>query len=200
MPENFAADRVLPRAEGLARIAWLFHPWNVARRHPYVAESLQNDHGKGGHVRISDILREKGSDVATIKASRSVHDAVSLLNEHRIGALVVTAEDESVQGIVSERDVLRTAAGTWDDGGERVERLRDRPVVAIMTRDVICAVPDDDLDYAMGIMTQNRIRHLPIVEDGKLVGIISIGDVVRTCLNQATYENRMLKDYVRGAT
>lgn len=151
-------------------------------------------------MRISDILREKGSEVATIEASGSVHDAVRILNEHRIGALVVTDDDGSVQGIVSERDVLYMAAETWGDGGERVERLRDRPVVAIMTREVICAVPDDDLDYAMGIMTQNRIRHLPIVEEGRLVGIISIGDVVRTCLNQATYENRMLKDYVRGAT
>jgi CBS domain-containing protein len=151
-------------------------------------------------VRISDILREKGSEVATIGAGRSVHDAVRVLNEHRIGALVVTDDDGSVNGIVSERDLLRTASETWDSGAERVERLRDRPVVAIMTRDVICAVPDDDLDYAMGIMTQNRIRHLPIVEEGKLVGIISIGDVVRTCLNQATYENRMLKDYVSGAT
>jgi CBS domain-containing protein len=151
-------------------------------------------------VRISDILREKGSEVATIEAGRSVHDAVRSLNEHRIGALVVTDDDGSVNGIVSERDLLRTASETWDSGAERVERLRDRPVVAIMTRDVICAVPDDDLDYAMGIMTQNRIRHLPVVEEGKLVGIISIGDVVRTCLNQATYENRMLKDYVSGAT
>ncbi len=151
-------------------------------------------------MRISDILREKGSEVETIGAGRSVHDAVRILNEHRIGALVVTDENGSVQGIVSERDLLRTAAETWDDGGQRAERLRDRPVVGIMTQAVICAVPDDDLDYAMGIMTQNRIRHLPIVEDGKLVGIISIGDVVRTCLSQAAYENRMLKDYVQGAT
>lgn len=151
-------------------------------------------------MRVRDILREKGSDVATIKASGSVHDAVGILNAHRIGALVVTAEDESVQGIVSERDVLRTAAETWEDSGERVERLRDRPVVAIMTREVICAVPDDDLDYVMGIMTQNRIRHLPIVEEGRLVGIVSIGDVVRANLSQAVYENRMLKDYVSGAT
>ncbi len=151
-------------------------------------------------MRVRDILREKGSEVATIKASGSVHDAVGILNAHRIGALVVTAEDESVQGIVSERDVLRTAAETWEDSGERVERLRDRPVVAIMTREVICAVPDDDLDYVMGIMTQNRIRHLPIVEEGRLVGIVSIGDVVRANLSQAVYENRMLKDYVSGAT
>lgn len=151
-------------------------------------------------MRISDILREKGHDVATIGTGSSVHEAVRTLNEHRIGALVVTGDEGSVQGIVSERDVLRTAAETWDSGAERAERLRDRPVTGIMTRDVICAVPDDDLDYAMGIMTQNRIRHLPIMEDGRLVGIISIGDVVRSCLSQAAYENRMLKDYVQGAT
>ena len=149
-------------------------------------------------VRIRDIIRDKGGDVATIGAGRTVHEAVRELNSHRIGALVVTGDDGSIQGIVSERDVLRMAAETWDDGGDRTARLRDRPVVGIMTREVICAVPDDDLDYAMGIMTQNRIRHLPIVDEGKLVGIISIGDVVRANLSQAAYENRMLKDYVQG--
>ncbi len=149
-------------------------------------------------MRIRDILREKGDNVATIGAGRTVHEAVRELNSHRIGALVVTGDDGSVQGIVSERDVLRMAAETWDDGGDRAARLRDRPVVGIMTREVICAVPDDDLDYAMGIMTQNRIRHLPIMEEGRLVGIISIGDVVRAHLSEAAYENRMLKDYVQG--
>jgi len=149
-------------------------------------------------VRIRDILRDKGGEVATIGAGRTVHEAVHELNSHRIGALVVTGEDGSVQGIVSERDVLRMAAETWDDGGDRASRLRDRPVVGIMTPEVICAVPDDELDYAMGIMTQNRIRHLPVVDEGKLIGIISIGDVVRANLNQVAYENRMLKDYVQG--
>jgi len=149
-------------------------------------------------VRIRDIIRDKGGDVATVGAGRTVHEAVRELNSHRIGALVVTGDDGSIQGIVSERDVLRMAAETWDDGGDRTARLRDRPVVGIMTREVICAVPDDDLDYAMGIMTQNRIRHLPIVDEGRLVGIISIGDVVRANLSQVAYENRMLKDYVQG--
>jgi len=149
-------------------------------------------------VRIHDILKDKGGEVATIGAGRTVHEAVRELNSHRIGALVVTGDDGSIEGIVSERDVLRMAAETWDDGADRTARLRDRPVVAIMTREVICAVPDDDLDYAMGIMTKNRIRHLPIVDGGKLVGIISIGDVVRANLSQVAYENRMLKDYVQG--
>ena len=129
-------------------------------------------------MRIRDILKEKGGDVATIGAGRTVHEAVRELNSHRIGAIVVTDDSGSVQGIVSERDVLRMAAETWDDGGDRVSRLRDRPVVGIMTREVICAVPDDDVDYAMGIMTQNRM--------------------VRANLSQAAYENRMLKDYVQG--
>ena len=149
-------------------------------------------------MRIRDILKDKGGEVATIGAGGTVHESVRELNSHRIGALVVTGDDGSIQGIVSERDVLHAAAETWDDGGDRTARLRDRPVVAIMTREVICAVPDDELDYAMGIMTQNRIRHLPIVEEGKLIGIISIGDVVRANLSQAAYENRMLKDYVQG--
>ena len=149
-------------------------------------------------MRIRDILKDKGGEVATIGSGRTVHEAVQELNSHRIGALVVTSDDGSIQGIVSERDVLRTAAETWDDGEQKAARLRDRPVVSIMTREVICAVPGDDLDYAMGIMTQNRIRHLPIVDEGRLVGIISIGDVVRANLHQVTYENRMLKDYVQS--
>jgi len=148
-------------------------------------------------VRIRDIIRDKGGDVATVGAGRTVHEAVRELNSHRIGALVVTGDDGSIQGIVSERDVLRMAAETWDDGGDRTARLRDRPVVGIMTREVICAVPDDDLDYAMGIMTQNRIRHLPIVDEGRLVGIISIGDVVRAVIDEQQFLIDQLEGYIR---
>lgn len=151
-------------------------------------------------MRIRDILRDKGSDVFTVGGDRTIHEAVRELNRHRVGALVVTGPAGAVEGIVSERDILHAAAATWDDDGESRERLRDRRVAELMTTDVIVATPDDDLDYAMGIMTQNRIRHLPIVADGRLAGVVSIGDVVRAHLQQSAYENKMMRDYIQRGT
>lgn len=151
-------------------------------------------------MRIRDILRDKGTEVFTIGSDRTVHEAVRELNRHRVGALVVTGPSGAVEGIVSERDVLGEAARTWDDEGDSRKPVRDRPVSEIMTAEVIVATDEDDLDYAMGIMTQNRIRHLPVVSEGKLAGIVSIGDVVRAHLRQTSYENKMMRDYIqRGA-
>ena len=152
-------------------------------------------------MRIKDILREKGTDVVTIDAGRTVHDAICTLNEHGIGSLIVTGEGGDIAGIITERDVLREC-------GERCVRLEEPPareetacaslVRDVMSKDVIIGVPDDGLDYVMGIMTKNRIRHLPILDDGKLVGIISIGDVVNAHSKETEFENRLLKDYIHG--
>ena len=98
-----------------------------------------------------------------------------------------------VMGIITERDILRETA-------ERCEEIRDRLVGEVMTRDVIIGVPDDDLDYVMGVMTKNRIRHLPVMDESGLIGIISIGDVVNAHLRNTAFENRMLKDYIHGVT
>ena len=154
-------------------------------------------------MRVKDILENKGSDVVTIERQQTVHDAICMLNEHGIGALIVTGEAGGIAGILTERDVLHEC-------GERCVSL-DRPVEPekagcpatvddIMTKEVIIGVPEDDLDYVMGIMTKNRIRHLPIVEDGELTGIISIGDVVNAHLGKTEFENRLLKDYIHGVT
>ncbi len=113
------------------------------------------------------------------------------LVKHNIGGLVVTRGDGSVVGIITERDILRESA-------ERSDRLKDTRVADIMTSEVIIGVPDDDVEYAMGIMTKNRIRHLPVLDGEKLVGIISIGDLVNSHLRQTEFENRMLKDYIHG--
>ncbi len=152
-------------------------------------------------MQIKDILREKGTDVVTIEAGRTVHDAICTLNEHGIGSLIVTREGGEIAGIITERDILREC-------GERCVRLKEPPaqeettcaslVRDVMSKDVVIGVPDDDLDYVMGIMTKNRIRHLPILDDGKLAGIISIGDVVNAHLKETEFENRMLKDYMYG--
>ncbi len=152
-------------------------------------------------MRIRDILQEKGTEVVVIEASRTIHDAIGRLNEHRIGALIVTGEGGKIIGIITERDILRVC-------GERCVRLNEPPareettcpslVQDAMTKDPIIGVLNDDLDYVMGIMTKNRIRHLPILDDKTLVGIISIGDVVNAHLKEKVFENRMLKDYIQG--
>jgi CBS domain-containing protein len=158
--------------------------------------------GRGLDMRIADILRQKGSGVVTIEADKTIHDAIKILNEHRIGAVVVTDQKGSVQGILSERDILRQC-------GEHCVRLGNPPkadedcpslVRDIMTTDLIIGIPDDEISYVMGIMTKNKIRHLPILDDAKLVGIISIGDVVSASIDETQAENRMLTDYVHGMT
>jgi CBS domain-containing protein len=141
-------------------------------------------------MRIRDILRTKGTEVITVAPDQPVLAAVKILSEHRIGALVVRHGDE-VDGIISERDVLNLVAG--DPGAVALTLVRD-----VMTQEVIVAVPEDDLDYVMNIMTENRIRHLPIVEDGQLHGIVSIGDVVNSMRRSVESENRHLKDYIHG--
>ncbi|MGD2153200.1 MAG: CBS domain-containing protein [Gemmatimonadales bacterium] len=142
-------------------------------------------------MRIKDILREKGSDVVTIVPGATVRDAIVRLNEHNIGSLVVTTENGVVVGIITERDILREVA-------ERCEEAQAREVIDVMTREVIIGVPEDDLDYVMGVMTKNRIRHLPVLSETGLVGIISIGDVVNKSLRETAFENRMLRDYIHG--
>lgn len=141
-------------------------------------------------MRIRDILRTKGDEVITVGPDQPVLAAVRILSEHRIGALLVR-RGESLLGILSERDVLNLAAGD-------PARLHDTLVEDVMTRDLVIAEPDDSLDYAMKVMTQNRIRHLPIVVQGELLGIVSIGDVVNHVRRDVEAENRYLKDYIHG--
>ena len=131
--------------------------------------------------------------VMSIEPDRTVHDAMKILCDHRIGALVVKDSDGELCGILSERDILR-------EGADRCEALKETPVRAVMTEDLIIGVLDDRLDYVMAIMTKNRIRHLPILDDSELAGIISIGDVVNAHLNETAFENRLLRDYIHGVT
>lgn len=150
-------------------------------------------------MRLRDILRQKGGDVVTIESDRTVHDAISRLNEHKIGALVVTGDGEEIAGIITERDILRHC-GEHVRRDEPLTTVVERPELVrdVMTADLVIALPDDRLDYAMGIMTQNRIRHLPVMDEGKLAGMVSIGDLVKASLEETEYENRRLKDYIYG--
>ena len=153
------------------------------------------------HVR--DILKQKGSHVVTIEAGKTVRDAVLLLNEHGIGSLVVTEGSDDVCGIITERDILRECGECCTDSSGHADPVHCacRSLVKdVMTEEVIVGVPDDAMDRVMSLMTNRRIRHLPIMEDGGLAGIISIGDVVNAHVEKTEFEIRMLKDYVQGRT
>ena len=127
-------------------------------------------------MNIASILARKGGKVATCRPEHSIRQALALLAEHNIGALVVVDETAVPAGMLSERDIVREAA--------RDERLFARSVGEIMTRDVIVGVPEDDLRAVRRTMTDGRFRHVPVVVEGRLVGIVSIGDVVKAELDQ----------------
>jgi CBS domain-containing protein len=137
---------------------------------------------------IERIVREKGSDVATIRADAPVAAAVAELRRWNVGALVVTGESGPVEGIVSERDVVRAIA----DGLQALEQ----PVGAIMSTEVVTCDRHATVEELMRLMTDKRIRHVPIVEGGALVGIVSIGDVVKNRLGELETETRSLVDYI----
>ncbi len=141
-------------------------------------------------MKMREILRRKGHDVVTITEDRSILDAVQALVRHDIGSLMVMRGDRPA-GIITERDILRTTA---ESAGE----LGTISVSRVMTRDLIVATPDDDLREKMTVMTENRIRHLPVIEDDELVGIVSIGDLLNACRTVAEDENTHLKRYIRS--
>lgn len=140
-------------------------------------------------MRISDVLSAKPShDVVTIRPDAGVRDLIALLAEHNIGALIVSSDGEQVDGIVSERDVVRHL---HHDG-----TVINNTVEAIMTAVVETCDHDTHLDELMKVMTERRIRHVPVVHDGKLAGIISIGDVVKHRIDQLEFERDQLDSYV----
>ena len=122
-------------------------------------------------MKVRSILATKGTNVITIQPKQSLKDAARLLAEHNIGALVVVNEAGQLVGIISERDIIRAAA--------RLDEALSRPISEIMTKEVIVGLPNDDLIAVANAMTERRFRHLPIVERGEMVGIISMGDIVK---------------------
>ena len=140
-------------------------------------------------MQVENILQSKGVVVHTVGTHAPIADAVKLLNQHRIGAVVVVAENGSVAGILSERDVVRHLL----DGAEG---LLKRRVGDIMTTKVITCERAATVSDLMEQMTRHRIRHIPIVEDGKLVGIVSIGDVVKRKIEEAEHEATALREYI----
>lgn len=139
-------------------------------------------------MKIKDVLRGKGNQVVTISPEATVTELLALLAEHNIGAVVVSADGSSVDGIVSERDIVRLWNGTPDAGEVRVS--------AIMTAEVRTATPDDLIDNLMRLMTEHRIRHVPVVVDGSLAGLVSIGDVVKSRIGELEFEREQLSNYI----
>ncbi|ORB28462.1 CBS domain-containing protein [Mycolicibacterium parafortuitum] len=139
-------------------------------------------------MRISDVLRSKGSAVATITPETSVAGLLTELTVRNIGAMVVVSPD-GLLGIVSERDVVRKL---HDMGAD----LLHRPVSEIMTTLVATCTPQDSVDSLSALMTNNRVRHVPVVVDGRLAGIVSIGDVVKTRMEQLEREHQQLQAYI----
>jgi CBS domain-containing protein len=146
--------------------------------------------------KVSDLLKEKGKVVFTIEDNKKLRDAVRMFIDKRVGALIVLNEDGDIQGIVTERDILKRLALA---AGE----IKGLSVKMVMTskEKLIVGTPDDSIEYIMKVMTSNRIRHIPIVggeSQIKLEGLISIGDVVKAMLSDVARENKLLKDYIEG--
>ena len=138
---------------------------------------------------VAHILRQKGTSVVTVEPGDSVQTIVDMLARHRIGAVVVVDRAGGIAGIVSERDVVRAMT----HGPESLTR----PVAAIMTTHVFCAPPEAHIDELMHVMTEKRVRHIPVTDpDGVLLGIVSIGDVVKSRLGELEGERSALLEYI----
>ena len=143
-------------------------------------------------MRINEVLSAKPSqDVVIVSPDATVRELLALLAQHNVGALIVSSDGNKVEGIVSERDVVRSL---HDD-----ESVLDSPISSIMTTDVRTCSGSDNVNHLMKVMTEFRIRHVPVVEDDSLRGIISIGDVVKSRMSELEFERDQLDSYVHSA-
>lgn len=140
---------------------------------------------------VSKLLESKGSDIYTIHPENLIHDAVKVLRDKRIGALLVTDDHENLVGILSERDIVRKMAEL--PGQTLPSEVRD-----LMTREVVTCGPEETIVGVLKTMTENRIRHLPVAKDGKLLGLVTIGDVVHHRMTELEFEAMRLKQLIVG--
>jgi CBS domain-containing protein len=140
-------------------------------------------------MKVKDILAAKGSRVITVEKSSSVIDAMSIFSVNRVGSLLVMDKDNNILGIIAARDVLMAVINHLDD-------IKTLTVEKIMTTNLIVGTQDDSIDYILAVMTENRVRHIPILEGKELKGLVSIGDVVKSQLKEKDVENKYLKDYI----
>ncbi len=142
-------------------------------------------------MKVKDILAAKGTQVVTIQEEETIFEALQIFAKNKVGSLLVLNESGAIVGIISPRDVLMELL-------KDCEKIRRIKVKGVMTTNLIIGTPDDDLEYVMAIMTENRIRHLPVLENKRLAGIISIGDVVKKQIKEIHAENRYLRDFIEG--
>lgn len=140
-------------------------------------------------MKVKDILAEKGNRVVTIEKNIKIIDAMAIFSANRIGSLLIVDKDNMIQGIIGARDVLMSVVTHPDN-------FKNMTVDMIMTTNLIIGTEDDHVDYILAIMTENRIRHIPIMQGKELRGMVSIGDVVKALLKEKDVENRYLKDYI----
>ena len=142
-------------------------------------------------MKVAEILRERGNHVVTVSADRTLPEAIRTLVDRNIGSLLVTDADGRVAGLITERDILRE----FDRRAGAIDGVR---VAEVMKENPPTATPDDDLVQLRATMTERRVRHLPIVRGEELVGLVSLGDLVKVLHQAAEVENRHLKDYISG--
>lgn len=140
-------------------------------------------------MKVKDILAVKGNRVVTIEKETSVIDSMSIFSANRIGSLLIVDKNNTILGIIGARDVLMAVVNHLDE-------IKTMTVEEIMTTNLIVGTEDDHVDYILAVMTENRIRHVPIMNGKELKGMVSIGDVVKSLLKEKDVENRYLKDYI----
>jgi CBS domain-containing protein len=139
---------------------------------------------------VKDILQEKGTQVYTISPDAKVYEALQMMADKNVGALMVI-EGDTTAGLISERDYARKIV-------LKGKLSKDVAVREIMTTDMICVGPDDDVEYCMELMTDNRVRHLPVFKNDQLIGIISIGDIVKAIIEHKEEIIEQLENYIKG--
>jgi CBS domain-containing protein len=155
-----------------------------------VAEScVSGGSERGKSMLVANVLASKGTLVVTIDREATLDEVVADLTRHRVGALVVSSDGNSIDGIVSERDIVQRLSVLHTG-------LLDEPVSSIMSASVHVCRPSDDVESIMNLMTEHRIRHVPVVEDGRLCGIISIGDVVKSRIQELEKDRNELMEYI----
>jgi predicted transcriptional regulator len=142
-------------------------------------------------MKAKDILAVKGSRVITTHQDTLVMEAIALFFINRVGSLIIVDEHDHIKGILAPNDILK---GVHTD----LDNLRQAKVSQYMSKDLIVAKPDDRIDYIQAVMTENRVRHIPIMDQGKLLGMVSIGDVVKAQLKEMDVEIQYLKEYMEG--
>lgn len=142
-------------------------------------------------MKAKDILESKGTRVVSTVDDTSLVDVMAMFFANKIGSLLVVDKHENILGIVATEDILKAIH-------KNLDKVAEMKVSDVMVKDLIVATPEDDIDYIQNIMTENRVRHIPILDGTKLAGLVSIGDVVKIQMKEMNVENRYLKDYIEG--